>query len=732
MGADNESIGLQTRSCYDMSGGMVTARNFSKVTNRQCLRLLNADSNQDGSRQTRRGRSKLNSTALAGNPTVNSLSALGQTSGGDKIFSGANGTLSEMSSGVDVTLKSGLDASAYLASTEMDDYKFFCNGINAPFMTKGLAANTYQVGITAPSNYAGFSAAATAGGNATVGTHLIAMRWRSTITGARSNPFISSGTIQTISVAPAAANLTYSITVSATQVSADTQVDTIDYFVTEAAGTASGPFYYLGSSANAAATYNFGTNVSDNELIVKERLDIDDNTAPTSLINWCEWRGFLIGPTGGNSIVWSKWRFDGNSVINIPTSWPSTNSAEIGGGDGDPVVRCINFNDYVFIFKRRSIYLLVGNIDSSEFYFQRLKTNFTNVGLLNMKAICQAGDKAYFVSDDLKFWSFGMTDFSTEELRLSKIPLSDAIKDLFMTFASAYRQNLNVGNYTFADYTQIWINFSDGVGGPSAAQNFNTFVYDWGLLDDDGVGSWHINTGNQIASMVVARGSDGSYFVFSGDYYGFIWKHDLTSLGDGAAINGTSSGGNTSTTFNDTTKTFTSALIGTFLTILSGTGQDQIRRITGVPSATQLTVDTWTVTPDNTSEYTIGGIDFEVWSRFDWMDDGSPVDFDKQGWFLDIDVETQGNYGFSVYLVKDRVGSVAAAVTRTFSFSGSFWGVSLWGVGTWSESQKNFAQVGFDLLFKQLSHRIINRKAGQPLKINGWTYSFQTLDKVRL
>jgi len=68
---------------------------------------------------------------------------------------------------------------------------------------------------------------------------------------------------------------------------------------------------------------------------------------------------------------------------------------------------------------------------------------------------------------------------------------------------------------------------------------------------------------------------------------------------------GTATGTHSSTTLQDTNKTWTvNQFAGMNVRITSGTGANQIRRITSNISNT-LTVPTWTITPDNTSVYEI-------------------------------------------------------------------------------------------------------------------------------
>jgi hypothetical protein len=728
------TIGLKYQPITDLSGGMVTNYNYTKVARNQYKRLLNADLYTDGSVNTRKGREKLITTPFVGNPTINSLSIIGQSNSGDFILGQGGTVFDELSTGTAVPVRTGLTEGALLSTVNFDNYLFCVNGTDTPFMTQGAMANTYRVGIVATTNLTGFTVAASAGGDGTDGIHRVTFRYRSTITGARSNSYISGDVIQSTTVTLGGGSNTYSITFPVGLVSSDAQVDIIDYFAQEAGAVESAPYFYLGSSANSASTYTFGSDVSDDDLIVLERLDIDDDPAPSSLRSITEYRGRLFAVQDDYNVAFSKQRIDPSGFVNLPTSWPPDNLLEVGYGDGDPLQAVILFADYVFAFKRRSVWILVGDINSSNFGFRRLKTNIPNIGLLNKRAATVAGDRIYFVTDDLKFQYFGMTDFSTTELRLPIIPPSSPISDLFITFAAAYRNNVNVVNFTFGQLTQIWIAFSDGASGLSASNNFNVFVYDY--TANNGNGAWGIHTGIEVASSVLARDNNGDYYVFTGDYYGYVWKNNTTD-GDGAIINGTSTGSNTVTTFNDTDSTFASDEIGCFIRIISGTGQDQIRRITSLNSATQYGVTPdWDTVPDNTSVYTVGGINFQLWSRDDWCDEGAPPDFDKYGWYLDIDFDTSpnedgGNYGFEVYLTVDRSQSLTNAVVRNIESGGSFWGSAIWGESIWSEPLVNFGQIGFDLYFKQISHRIINGYAGQPLKINGWTYTYQQLYNLR-
>ncbi len=733
-------IDLQTQSISDFSGGMITAWNYRLYARNQVNRIINSNLSIDGAITTRKGRSKLlNDPIVSDSPNVRYLTTIGQISDADKVLAAVGSKIFEVSTGSPILLRDSLSVTAQWSSVMLRNYQFWVDGVDRPFMTQGVSPATYNVGIIAPVSMTGMTGAAVAGGTvSTIGSHRFTFRYRSSITGARSNPPISGNAVQ-FSFITIAAGQQYSVTAGAGALSSDAQVDLIDVFIQEAGAGLNAPYFYLSSMANTAGS-GFTIDVSDDTLIIRERIDIDDNPAPNSLRGIEEWRERLLAISDDYHVRYSKVRIDPNGIVDLPTSWPETNELEVGVGDGDPLVRIMRFNDYVFAFKRRSVWLLLGDFGVAGFGFRRLKTNYTNVGLLNQYSIAQAGDQCYFVSDDLKFHAFGITDFSTSELRLAEPPLSDAIADFFNTFASQFRENIRVVNFTFSQFNQIWIAFNNGTG---ISESYNYFVLVYDYYSNGGKGAWHFHTGHEVASTVLARDQNRNYYVYSGDYYGLIWKHDEV-LGDGAVINGTSSGANTTTAFNDVTKNFiqSPSLIGCFLKTIAGTGAGQTRRIVAVPSATQLTVaPAFSTTPDNTTQYTVGGFEWRVWSRFDWCNDEKPPDFLKHGWYLDFDVEAEGQalsdgaggyqFQLEIEIFKERSFQSAAFYTKTFQALGPIWGVGIWGLDIWGDIPKTLVTAGMNIYFRQIWFKIGSQLAGQYFKLDGWTITYQMLDQLR-
>lgn len=121
---------------------------------------------------------------------------------------------------------------------------------------------------------------------------------------------------------------------------------------------------------------------------------------------------------------------------------------------------------------------------------------------------------------------------------------------------------------------------------------------------------------------------------------------------------GTSSGSNSSTTLNDTSRAWTaSSRIGWLLTLIDGTGASQTRTVSA-NTGTQLTVPVWDTTPDATSTYTVTRD--KVLPTFDIITPLTPLL--PSGWSFDTtyDPVTNPTGGYSTLLpaVSNGVGLI--------------------------------------------------------------------------
>lgn len=121
--------------------------------------------------------------------------------------------------------------------------------------------------------------------------------------------------------------------------------------------------------------------------------------------------------------------------------------------------------------------------------------------------------------------------------------------------------------------------------------------------------------------LVYERNNVGLYGVVS-DYFlrCYISTVDEETIDTGRQDSGTSSGSNTSTTLNDTAKSWSvNGYANKGIVITGGTGAGQVRKISS-NTATEITVDAaWDTTPDATSTYIVAD---HIWRYFYFASNG--------------------------------------------------------------------------------------------------------------
>lgn len=735
-------VGLQYHQIRDFSGGMIRDYNYTTFQANQVLLILNGNIKDFGICQERFGTNKLINTPVVGNNPFTFTHTFPQV-GADLLYGFSDTVLYETSTGAYNSIKTGLTAGSIMQAVNFFEYSFFVDGSDIPFMVN-QGGSVYQVGIDAVTalQYAGFAGAPAAlvGSVCTLGNHRVAIRYRSTITGAVSNPYIVGDIINGTTIINIAANTQYQITINAAAVSSDPQVDVIQVFVQLAGASDVEPYYFLGEVPNVNGSVGL-FNFSDQELMVGEILDGDNNRSSANFKDIQVWRERLVCLDGDYAFRWSKIRYDANGIVNIPTSWPELNQINIGFGDGDITQKILIFNDFIFVFKKRSVWIGVGDFDNQDFSFKRLKTNYTNIGLLNPRCVCQGGNYCFFVTDDLKFFTFSSGDFNETILNLSLPANSDPIQSIFNKIVSVYRDKVSLVNFTFSEYNQVWISFTDIASGYGTGRNFNTLVYDYRWK------CWSLASGYEVASSCLWKDALGNYKVVTSDYYGLLWQHgDETSYGDGAEINSTVTTAGATTITDVNFNAFTNDLIGCFIRVfdegsfssVNPENTSQIRRIINVLSADTVEVDAAFAIPVNAGQvYTIGGIDFQVQGREDWLQLQAPTLFEKLGWYFDLDFESNIDTILSnpYYTIQINFYTNRSSIAKKIRFLDTFDDASFWDLDFWDETNWSnligVGDVGFNLLFKTISHKIMYPFAGSNIKILGWMYTFQGLEMYR-
>jgi hypothetical protein len=182
-----------------------------------------------------------------------------------------------------------------------------------------------------------------------------------------------------------------------------------------------------------------------------------------------------------------------------------------------------------------------------------------------------------------------------------------------------YRRMLRVTNLTTRDWNglePIFLDLGDTTGlvssGKALANGNDLRVVLYGKMLARTLINWNTGRTFVVVHPEIPAGESVDLEIVYGNASAGAPKtlSDRTTVdGDYCAVdltgdNGTSTGGNTSTTLNDTGKNWPASYwIGGFLQIVSGTGAGQRRRISA-NTATQITVErAWTTTPDATSKY---------------------------------------------------------------------------------------------------------------------------------
>jgi hypothetical protein len=179
--------------------------------------------------------------------------------------------------------------------------------------------------------------------------------------------------------------------------------------------------------------------------------------------------------------------------------------------------------------------------------------------------------------------------------------------------------------------------------------------------------------------------------------------------------------------------------VGLDLVIYDGTGAGQSLEIASNTATEFEVVSNWTTPPDNTSlyyvsdgtgsvpdstsEYTVGGIEFDV--QHMWEKYGNPS-ISKRLNYIRPRLDTSGNYSATVYFYWDFQVDPSESQTVALS-SESMWDVALWDVGLWDDVYMTQEYIGVEgnHIHRWSSVRFFHDRPGQPIKLNGYDKIFQ-------
>ena len=195
--------------------------------------------------------------------------------------------------------------------------------------------------------------------------------------------------------------------------------------------------------------------------------------------------------------------------------------------------------------------------------------------------------------------------------------------------------------------------------------------------------------GREVSYISSFQDSDSRYRVIYGDYEGYLYQ-DESGLNDGAEV-GYNDNAHTATTVSSlrtvsatNLPTANDGLSGLIVHVYSGTGEGQTRVIASNTSNTISPTVSFTIAPDGTSKFTIGGIR-SYWRSKD-IDFGA-TELTKLFRQVFITLEEQGQSNLDLFYIVD-FNRLNAATMATVSqlFDGFTWGTSLWGGARWGNT----------------------------------------------
>lgn len=593
-------------------------------------------------------------------------------------------------------IKSGMTSGSYYNFSTFDNFLWICNGTDRVLKYDGTTVT--NASLTVPS--VGTFAAADSGsvGNVT-GTVKYLVTFYVTSTGQESNPFTLANAAS-VSVVNKIVNLT------AIPVSSDTQVTARKIYRTTSGGSEYSAQYLVTISDNTTTTY--ADNILDANL--GELIELDHDPAPT-LKKMIIHKNRAFGITGIDSRVYFT------KALNV-WYWPqgitdlsATASQfyfDIDPDNGDTVSNIITYYDYILIFKNNSVYVL-GGYDESDFFIRKIDYEI-NVGCISFRGSVVAGNWCYFldrngiyrtnaqiieyVGEPME--SFFDPDNSASDLKVNQAQLTNAVMIVDQRKPrNLIRVSLPSGDNTVNDLTLIYY------------WTKNMWTYDTGY----------------IAQSYAVRCVNNEDYLIRGDNYGFVLEEEQQN-GDGGLIYSTATSG-TANTLTDTAQSMTVDLYkGAYVDILSGTGAgDRLKIISN--TATTITIDgNFSATPDTTSIYTIGGIDFEY--IHGWRDYGDSA-FTKRLKYVRPWIDGDGDYNVTAYVWYDF--EQARTETLTLNIDAQpLWDVAVWDVDEWDSEVviNDLIRTESNKIHVYVAFGIAHKPAGQSVALKGYNLYFQT------
>lgn len=257
-----------------------------------------------------------------------------------------------------------------------------------PRKVRKLANGTLQVerhGVRPPTN--GMTLAAGAAGTLN-GTYLYRLKYRNSQTGAESES--DNGLSAPITVANQQVNL------SNLPVSPDPQVDKKRLYRTVAGGQAA--WFLVTEMPNTAVVYT--DNTADIALpTTPMRLFLDNAIPDTASVATLWPHANRLVAINGTSVIYSD-RPDLDSGFLKGESWPVNNQIFVNYDDGDVITAIAPLFDSLLIFKRHSVWRVVGIPPNITIEPVSFRTDRTGIGCLSQKTLITNENEVMFAAQD--------------------------------------------------------------------------------------------------------------------------------------------------------------------------------------------------------------------------------------------------------------------------------------------------------------------------------------------
>jgi hypothetical protein len=380
-------------------------------------------------------------------------------------------------------------------------------------------------------------------------------------------------------------------------------------------------FFYLGTADYTAGTVAIntgspgivGTETAWTEGMVGRFIHIDGELEPYEITGYTTPTALVVGRIMGDTASSLAYAItpppsDRNKIYysepDEPESVPVTNviTVQENTDDDDSIVGAMPFGSVLYVLKERHVYTCS---------FARQPKIDADVRLLTHRGCVNANCYTFHEGTAYLLDQLGAYKMSTGG---AVEPISEPIQDLWRdgTIDWSKKEWFHVDADPVYGLVYFFVAFTGDSGTrPKRALVYNTRGKQW----------WTVDLGIEIGGSARAVVSGKVRLILGGEgrvvYLANEGETDVVT-----AETRSTATASTSTTLTDSTASFTDAMIGAPIAIVSGTGKGQLRRITARTS-TQLTVDpAWATDPDATSTYLVGAIKWSIKSGlFEFAED---------------------------------------------------------------------------------------------------------------